>query len=91
MLVSVTDKLYNVRATVEAYRCEGAEIWKHFKRGSGPQLWYYNEVLKVYDERCPSWRIVGELRRAVVDLSNLCGEPEHISKQDARTKGNKRI
>lgn len=91
LLVSVADKLYNVRAMAEDFRSEGVEIWNRFKRGPEPQLWYYNEVLKVYNERCPSWRIVGELKRAVADLSKLCREPERISKQEARTKGNKRM
>jgi len=72
LLVSVADKLHNVRSMVEDYRSDGAEFWKRFKRGPGPQLWYYTEVLKVYQERCPDWRIVHELARAIAELSHLC-------------------
>lgn len=68
LLVSVADKLYNARAILEDYRSVGAEVWKRFKRGREKQLWYFNELIKVYDDRCPNWRIVEELKRVVAEL-----------------------
>lgn len=71
LLVSAADKLHNVRAMVEDFRSEGAKFWERFKRGTEPQLWYYKEVLKVYQKRCPDWRIVGEVGRAIDQLAQL--------------------
>jgi len=71
LLVSAADKLYNVRAIVDDYRREGAEVWKRFNRGPEQQLWYYSEILKVFQRRCQDWRIVGELARAVAELAQV--------------------
>jgi (p)ppGpp synthase/HD superfamily hydrolase len=71
LLVSAADKLYNVRSIVEEHRSSGAEVWRKFTRGPGPQLWYYAEVLKVFEKRCPNWRIVSELARAVAELAQI--------------------
>jgi (p)ppGpp synthase/HD superfamily hydrolase len=71
LLVSAADKLYNARATLEDYRNVGAEVWRRFKRGRNEQLWYFNELLKVYREKCPNWRLVEELSRVVAELTQL--------------------
>jgi (p)ppGpp synthase/HD superfamily hydrolase len=71
LLVSVADKLYNARAILEDYRIFGPEVWKRFKRGRNAQVWYFDELLKVYQERCPDWRIVAELKRTVATLAEL--------------------
>ena len=69
LLVSVADKLYNARAILEEYRLIGAEIWTRFKRGRKQQLWYFDELIKVFEKTCPYWRIVEELKRAVHELA----------------------
>jgi hypothetical protein len=56
---------------LEDYRNVGAEVWTRFKRGRREQLWYFNELLKVYDEKCPNWRPVEELKRVVAELTQL--------------------
>ena len=71
LLVSAADKLYNARAILEDYRNIGAEVWRRFKRGRKEQLWYFNELIKVYEERCSDWRIVEELKRVVAELTHL--------------------
>jgi (p)ppGpp synthase/HD superfamily hydrolase len=71
LLVSVADKLYNVRSIVRDRRSDGAKVWERFKRGPEPQLWYYSEVLKVFQKRCPDWRIVNELGTAVAELTQI--------------------
>jgi (p)ppGpp synthase/HD superfamily hydrolase len=71
LLVSVADKLYNARATLEDYRSVGVEVWRRFKRGRNEQLWYFHELLKVYGEKCPNWRLVEELKRVVAELTQL--------------------
>jgi len=71
LLVSAGDKLYNSRAILEDYRNVGPEVWSRFKRGRKEQLWYFDELIKVYEQRCPNWRIVSELKRVVGDLAQL--------------------
>jgi (p)ppGpp synthase/HD superfamily hydrolase len=71
LLVSAADKLYNARAILEDYREVGAEVWKRFKRGRDQQLWYFDELIKVYEERCQNWRIVEELKRMVAELRRV--------------------
>ena len=73
LLVSAADKLYNARAILEDYRVFGAEVWKRFKRGRDEQLWYFDELIKVYEKRCPNWRIVEELKRVVAELTVVSG------------------
>jgi (p)ppGpp synthase/HD superfamily hydrolase len=53
LLVSVADKLYNARAILEEYRQIGPEVWTRFKRGRKEQLWYFDELIKVYTGKCP--------------------------------------
>ena len=77
LLVSAADKLYNARAMVEDYRKVGHKIWERFKRGREEQLWYFRELIRVYEERCPDWRIVEELRRAVAELCLLSSQESY--------------
>ena len=74
LLVSVADKVYNARAILEDYRNIGPEVWKRFKRGRNAQLWYFNELIKIYDLRCPDWRLVQELKRAVAELARISSQ-----------------
>lgn len=71
LLVSVADKLYNARSILEDYRQIGAEVWKRFKRGRKEQLWYFDQLIGVCDERCPKWWIVEELKRVVAELARI--------------------
>ena len=71
LLVSAADKLYNARTMLEDYRNIGAEVWKRFKRGRREQLWYFNELLKVYGQKCPNRRLVEELKRVITELTQL--------------------
>jgi (p)ppGpp synthase/HD superfamily hydrolase len=74
LLVSAADKLYNARAIVEDYGEIGAEVWKRFKRGREQQLWYFDELLKIYEARCPNWRIVKELKSVVSELRKVSAD-----------------
>lgn len=71
LLVSVADKLYNARAILEEYRQIGAEIWTRFKRGRKEQMWYFDELIRVFEQRCPHWRVVEELKRTVHELARI--------------------
>jgi (p)ppGpp synthase/HD superfamily hydrolase len=71
LLVSAADKLYNARAIVEDYRTIGPEVWTRFKKGRKQQVWYFDELIKVYEERCSTWQIVRELKRTVKELAQI--------------------
>jgi (p)ppGpp synthase/HD superfamily hydrolase len=73
LLVSAADKLYNARAILQDYREVAGEIWKRFKRGRGEQLWYFRELLNVYEDR-GSNRLVKELKRVVDELGELSAD-----------------
>jgi (p)ppGpp synthase/HD superfamily hydrolase len=74
LLVSAADKLYNARAILEDYRELGEGVWERFKRGRKEQIWYFDGLIMVYEEKCSNWRIVEELKRTVQDLAQLSAE-----------------
>ena len=74
LLVSVADKLYNARSILEDYRELRDRVWERFKRGRKEQLWYFGELIKVFERRCPNWRIAEELKRIVKELAQLSAE-----------------
>jgi hypothetical protein len=49
----------------------GSQVWSRFKRGGKQQLWYFDELIKVYEERCSTWQIVQELKRTVKELTQI--------------------
>jgi (p)ppGpp synthase/HD superfamily hydrolase len=69
-LISIADKLYNARAILDDYRIIGQEIWKRFKRGREDQLWYFDELLKVFAESRLG-RIVDEFARVLAELKEI--------------------
>lgn len=70
LLISAADKLYNARAMLEDFREVGHLIWSRFNRGAKQQLWYFNELLKVFNARTGN-SIVAELERVVRELEDL--------------------
>lgn len=69
-LISAADKLYNARAILDDYRQIGVEVWKRFKRGRDLQLWYFRELLTIF-QASGSNRIVEELDRVVMELGGI--------------------
>ncbi|HTV16191.1 MAG TPA: HD domain-containing protein [Acidobacteriaceae bacterium] len=69
-LISAADKLHNARAILEDFRLIGDEIWKRFRRGREQQIWYFEELLKVFRSRRAS-RIVDELGLVLDELKEI--------------------
>lgn len=69
-LISAADKLYNAQSILTDYQRIGAEIWKRFKRGRDQQLWYFEELLKIFN-RSGANEIVKELGRVVKELKRI--------------------
>ncbi len=77
VLISAADKLHNSRAILSDFIEKGDELWKRFtiKDQSGlPQLWYFRELLEIYEERLPP-RFTRDLRSVVEDLAARVGRP----------------
>jgi (p)ppGpp synthase/HD superfamily hydrolase len=84
-LISAADKLYNARSVLEDYRKIGAEVWKRFKRGRDLQLWYFDELLKIFRSSGTN-RIVEELARVVTELRRISAGEERQAKPAAPRK-----
>lgn len=69
-LISAADKLYNARTILDEYRAIGPKVWDRFHRSRDEQLWYFNELLKVFKSAGRN-RIVEELDRVVAELASI--------------------
>jgi (p)ppGpp synthase/HD superfamily hydrolase len=67
LLISAADKLYNAKAILDDFNEIGLAVFGRFKRGAKEQLWYFDELLKVFRAHPPN-RIVNDLDRVVQEL-----------------------
>lgn len=72
-LVSLADKVHNVRSVVSDYRILGEDLWQAFHGGREGKLWYYRTLLDTYREQAPPRcrPLVAELERAYTELEEL--------------------
>lgn len=75
LLISAADKLYNAKAILDDYREIGEAVFKRFKRGRTQQLWYFDELLKVFRAH-PRNRLVDEFERVVNELKMLIAKSD---------------
>lgn len=72
LLVTLADKLSNVRSTIKSLRESGDEVWRRFRGGEGGTLWYYRAVLEtVHPPDARVKALWSELGRAVAEMENL--------------------
>jgi (p)ppGpp synthase/HD superfamily hydrolase len=67
LLISAADKLYNAKAILDDFKEIGPKVFERFKRGADQQLWYFDELLKVFCSHPPN-RIVNDLEHVVEEL-----------------------
>lgn len=69
--ISLADKIHNITNMTEAYREKGEEFWKNFSRGKADQVWFAQELLKMFSE---GWThpMVDEYKTLVESFSKLC-------------------
>lgn len=72
LLISAADKLYNAKAILQDFKETGAEVWKRFKRGPEKQLWYFYQLLSIFQLRLKG-RVVAELADVVHELAVRAG------------------
>jgi (p)ppGpp synthase/HD superfamily hydrolase len=70
LLISAADKLYNAKAILDDFNEIGPAVFARFKRGAKEQLWYFDELLKVFRVHPPN-RIVNDLERVVQELKTV--------------------
>lgn len=69
-LVSVADKLYNVRSIIDALRMDGESIWGRFNGGKDGSLWYYRSLLDIF-KSTGSDQITDEYARTIALMEQL--------------------
>ena len=70
LLVSAADKLYNVREILMDLRENGPGVWERFSGRRDGSLWYYRELVKVFQERaCGACAHANERERALGPLA----------------------
>ena len=71
-LVSVADKLHNVREVLRDYRAHGEPVWQRFGGKREGTLWYYRALAKEFDRHPGNW-LVDEFGRVLADLERAVG------------------
>jgi (p)ppGpp synthase/HD superfamily hydrolase len=69
LLISIADKLHNVRAILEDLRTHGPTVWDRFNAGKADQLWYYGELAKVFRDPKNHYTVVFD--RTVTELETV--------------------
>ena len=71
LLVSLADKVYNVRSIVLDLRESGADVWRRFHEDADP-VWYYESLAEIFARLRPG-TLSDELTREVAELEGLAG------------------
>ena len=68
--VSVCDKIHNLGNFITALEKEGPLLWKKFSRGKEQQLWFMEELLKMFKE---TWKhpLVDEFEMLVAEFRKI--------------------
>ncbi len=76
--VAAADKLHNLRCILSDWNSIGDELWKRFNAAREDQLWYYSELLAIFEARRPDGFLARELRSCLDSLRRIVeesGEP----------------
>ncbi|MEM1426197.1 MAG: HD domain-containing protein [Cyanobacteria bacterium P01_H01_bin.130] len=72
-LVSMADKLYNLRSIVRDYRLMGDALWERFRGRRDGTLWYYRTLRDVFGVEHP---LAQEFHRTLTTLNALIKDAE---------------
>jgi (p)ppGpp synthase/HD superfamily hydrolase len=72
-LVSLADKVHNVRSILFSYQQIGDELWRRFKGGKEGTLWYYQSLAQIFQEQNNNPLVI-ELLRLVQELEKITSE-----------------
>ena len=85
-LVSVSDKLHNVRAILMDYREEGEKLWSRFNAGKQGALWYYRALVNAFRGGKRIQPLVQELDRVLTQLELLANRGAQVTRPPAADK-----
>ncbi len=71
LLVSMADKLHNIRSILKDFREIGDAIWGRFNASKGETLWFYSSMLEIFQKRGRHKELLGEFSRTVANLQTL--------------------
>jgi len=73
LLVSIADKIHNLRSILGDYRRLGDQLWERFSGRRDGTLWYYRELLRIYKDTAPARGagLVAEMERIYRELTGL--------------------
>ena len=77
--VSAADKLHNLRCILADWKRIGDRFWERFSAKKEEQLWYYAELVKIFQTRGSSGFIVDELGLCVTLLRQIVQADSEIS------------
>ncbi len=58
LLVSLADKVHNLRTIYMDFQEVGEQIWDRFQGGKAGSLWYFRSLLEIYKQRYPHPMVV---------------------------------
>jgi (p)ppGpp synthase/HD superfamily hydrolase len=67
--VALADKVHNGRCILADYRQLGEALWERFTVGRDDQLWYYRQLVDIFERR-RAGPLTDELRRVVAELTD---------------------
>lgn len=68
--VSLADKVYNARSTLEDLRRDGEAAWKKFNGGKDGTLWYYDQLIHAFSLHGEN-PLLSELERVLQQIKTL--------------------
>jgi (p)ppGpp synthase/HD superfamily hydrolase len=80
LLVSVCDKIHNVRSPITDTQNFGPSHWNRFNASREDSVWYYQSLVKAFLKRVPDFP---RLTPAVRELENAVGTLTDLSQSDA--------
>lgn len=80
LIVSICDKIHNARSLITDTRALGPSHWSRFNATREDSLWYYQSLVKAFQQRVPDWP---RLAPAVRELENAVGTLTDLAQCDA--------
>jgi (p)ppGpp synthase/HD superfamily hydrolase len=65
LLVCGADKIHNLKSMLDCYRVSGQQAWQSFNAPIDQKIWFYEEVLKIIEDRLGDQLITVDLAEAL--------------------------
>jgi len=86
VLVSLADKIDNIKAIREDYSKVGESIWSRFKRPKEQQQWYYQALVDVFARRNENETTVSLYKQFASQVQAVFGNSKGLSELNRRIK-----